>query len=235
MIELINKLSADFQTYPTITEWEKKNQPDENLIYKNGLSVQAKQGLAIINLVNFVMPESKVASTHSSKSVGLPVQMFKIFHYENGGAFVFVRDNFYDIKMSVVSEFPISLDYNFVHRLMSQEEYDIEKNKCIGYSGDRMTEAEKLDDNWIKGWSGCSILRKDNKIWKAQSVSSCYCEGIEKLDLPLEVFKAYEDGKTMFTLSIGTWTKVSYIMDQIYYSVQHGAYEKLNKQREQTE
>ncbi len=235
IMELINKLINDFETYPTITTWEGNNKPDDNLIHKVGLSGQAKAGLAISELVSFDMPEPKVARKHSSKSVGLPVQMFKIFHYNNGGAFVFVRDNFHDIKMCVVSEFPINLDYNLVHTAWTQEEYDAEKKRCIDYDDrgtPRMNKEERKGDFWIKGWNRGTILRKDNRIWKAGCVSSCYCEGINRLNLPSDVFEIYEDNKTMFTLEVYTWSKVAYLMDDIYNSVNHGAYEKLKKQRE---
>ncbi len=233
-MSLIEKLINDFNAYPTITSWEKQNQPDSNLIYKSGLSSQAKSGLAICDLVRFDCPEPRVAETHSSKSVGLPVQMFKLFHYNNGGAFVFIRDNFYNIKMSIVSEFPITLDYDLVHRSMTQEQYDAEKKRCIDYDNrgtPELTEEDKQGDNWVYGWNRNTILRKDNRIWMAECVNSCYCEGINKLKLPNNVFSIYEGGKTEFTLEVYSWSKVAYMLDCMYNSVERGAYEKLKKLR----
>lgn len=224
-------LDSKFNSYPNISDWVKSNQPNSELYYKSGVGRQAKCGLAMQDLVGFEMPEPKVAETHTSKSVGLPVQCFKVHHYTNGGAYVFVRDNFHDIKVSVVSKYPIILNYDVVHRFMTQEEYDAEKLRFLNYSGSRMSEEEKQGDNWIKNWSHNTILRKDDKIWKAYCVYDVYCEGINRIGLPNEVFTVYEEDKSMFTIAMGLWTQVASLMDMIYRSVSHGAYLELEKAR----
>ena len=193
---------------------------------------QLRCAVAAHTLCNGENPPPRIAQYHTSKSNRLPVAAFKVHHYDNGGAYVFVRDNYHDIKLSVLSEFPIHLDYDFVHQKMTQEEYDAEKLRCINYSGDRMSEEEKQGDNWIKGWSGNTILRKDNKIWKAYTVNSCYCEGINGIEeLPNNIFSVYQDGMQNFTIALGSWSQVAYLLDLIYASVNRGAYEKLKKLR----
>jgi hypothetical protein len=229
---MINKLLQDYNSYPLASNWMKANEPSPNLIYNSGVGYQVKQGLAISNIVSFNLDEPKVANTHTSKSCKLPVLMFKIWHYENGGAFCFIRDNFYDIKLSVVSEFPIDMNYSYMHHEMSQKEYDAEKKRCIDYNSKppvSITEEEKEGDKWMDKWSSNKILRKDNKIWKAYSVA--HCEGIEKLDLPSEVFRPYETGHSMFTIATASFAHVAYLLEHIQNNVQHGAYLKLKAAR----
>jgi hypothetical protein len=229
---MINKLLKDYESYPLASEWVKENVPDSNLIYKSGVGNQIKTGLAMTDLVRFELPEPRVASTHNSKSCKLPVLAYKVWHYENGGAICFVRDNFYNIKLSVISEFPISMHYALMHHEMSQEEYNAERQRCIDYDSKgspRLTIAEVTTDLWMKGWSGNKIIRKDNKIWKAYNVNSCYCEGINRLDLPPEVFEPYEDNKSMFTIELASHAHVGYLLEHIHNNVEHGAYLKLKE------
>lgn len=236
---MINKLLNEYESYPLASTWVKENIPDEDLIYKSGVSRQIKAGIAVVNLVRFDLPEPRVASFHISKSCKLPVLVFKVWHYNNGGAFCFVRDNFHDIKLSVVSEFPINIHYSYMHHEMSKEEYDVERQRCIDYynkgSNPRLTVEETSTDLWMKGWSGNRIIRKDNKIWKAYSVSSVYCEGINKLRLPEDVFEPYEESRSMFTIAAASFAHVAYLLEHIHDNVTMGAYDKLKKIRKKNE
>jgi len=235
---MIEQLKTLYNTSPLASNWIKENEPDPNLIYNSGVGHQVKQGIALSNLVRFDLDEPRVAATHRSKSCILPVLMFKVWHYDNGGAFCFIRDNFHDVKLSVVSEFPIDINYNYIHHEMSQEEYDAEKKRCIDYDNKgtpRLTEDEKSGDGWINGWSGNKIIRKDNKIWKAYNVNEVYCEGINRLNLPNEVFRPYEEGYDMFTIAAGSFAHVAYLFEHLQNEIQHKVYLKLKQIRDQND
>lgn len=227
---MIDILLKNYNSYPSASEWLKENAPSQDLIYKSGAERQVKASLSISNLVRFDLPEPRVASYHTSKSVKLPVLAFKIWHYENGGAFCFIRDNFHDVKLSVVSEFPINMHYSYMHHEMTQEEYDAEKKRCIDYNSRppiTISEEEKIDDNWMLKWSHNKIIRKDNKIWKAYGVQEVYCEGINKLKLPREVFRPYETGYTMFTICAASFAHIAYLLEHIENNIQDEVYLKL--------
>ena len=97
-----------------VTAWIRVNEPDENLIYKDGLGKQ----LCFVRdtLCQIFFPDYKerdknlpmVISTHRSKSVLLPVYQIKLKKY---GIEIILRYNFYDWKVSIASKTPIECDF----------------------------------------------------------------------------------------------------------------------------
>lgn len=84
--------------------WFSANIPDEDLIYKNGL---AEQVMFVRDTVSGLISRSyieykrlpKVISTHTSKSVKLPV-----YYFNSAYAKLVLRNNFHDWKVSVDSK-----------------------------------------------------------------------------------------------------------------------------------
>ena len=73
--------------------------------------------------------ESRIVSTHVSKSCSLPVVQFAFPH----GSF-FVRNNFHDISLGVKWDHALHLDYSKIYKRMTWEEYMHEVDRCRGYS-----------------------------------------------------------------------------------------------------
>ena len=97
-----------------VTAWIRVNEPDENLIYANGLGNQVCFVRDILcQLLRSTYEEWRdnpplVISTHYSKSVKLPVFQINLEKY---GIEMVLRYNFYDWKISVKSDKPLDFDY----------------------------------------------------------------------------------------------------------------------------
>lgn len=83
----------------------------------------------------------KIVGYHISKSVKLPVFCLKygILSDKPGETdvefYVFIRDNFYDIKMVVVSDYTMDLPYDLVHHRLTEKQYKEEKQNAINCEG----------------------------------------------------------------------------------------------------
>jgi hypothetical protein len=201
-------------------DWESKNHPDQDLIYKNGLYSELKQFTAISNIVNFKLDEPKIVAKHSSKSVELPVPAYSMDYFSHAKAIVFMRDNFHDIKMSVVSNCNISLPYEEVHSEVSPEQWAEKLARAKNYCGDQYTEEQYASGEWYKTWCHNTILLRDGVMFKAYGVQKVYCEGINRIGiLPNEVFHVYETNKNMFSVSVGSYAKAALILEHISNSL----------------
>lgn len=98
-----------------LQQWANANKPDENLNYKGGYWSQimfVRDRLAPLVSIGLSFEEFQdkaafVISTHRSKSVTLPVYLLE----PPGKGIKFVlRDNFYNWKVSVISERPVKVD-----------------------------------------------------------------------------------------------------------------------------
>lgn len=94
--------------------WLEANKPEDELIYKAGPGDQAALVRRLARLVGRGLPYETICtdvvwviSTHRSKSVTLPV--FEVAR-PDGSLRLVLRDNFYNWKLSVISEVPIDLD-----------------------------------------------------------------------------------------------------------------------------
>ena len=126
-----------------ITTWIRVNEPDENLIYKDGLGKQVCfiRDTIMRNMFYgsiFGKYETKtyddfqpmVINTHRSKSVLLPVMLVNLEKYKIKLIF---RDNFYDWKISVVSKEDINCDFK---GLFSEDDKAINSVYCEGFPKD---------------------------------------------------------------------------------------------------
>ena len=96
-----------------VTEWARENNPDPNLKYRDGWSEQIV--FVRDKLTSMLVGERfdyekyvKVISTHMSKSVKLPVFMIDL---PKIGLTLVLRNNFYDWKVSVMSEKAVANDF----------------------------------------------------------------------------------------------------------------------------
>jgi hypothetical protein len=188
--------------------WAKGTTPDENLIWKAEHPSQVKDLLAIGHLLDLPV---KVVGEHRSKSVRLPIGMFEAGIYTEEKVYFLTRNNFYNLKLVVVSSCPINIDYDVVYTHMTQEQYDKEKRRCYEYCGpkpDRGLPAHKgfreedyETDAWYDDWTSDTLLRVDGKIYRCGTTSAVYYEGINAV-APCQVWQRYEHGRTEFAIEI---------------------------------
>ena len=229
MNELIRNMEDLWRRGQDPAEWGDRTKPRPSLIWKDGhpsqtLVAEVKNLLAMGHLLD--MPV-KVVASHRSKSVELPVGMFRVEVWGDETVYMFTRDNFHDLKITVVSTCPIkALPYHLVHTLWTKERYEEEKRRSFEYcrpnpeknfKGSHDWDPAKYEtDEWYDSWSGGTLLRHEGKIFRCGSVSSCYYEGIERV-LPEEVFQRYEYGRQQFAIEVpGGVVKQMEIMQGIF-------------------
>jgi hypothetical protein len=106
--------------------WFNENHPDDNMVYKSGYSQQCifiRDNISRLFRKN--LKKIEVVSTHTSKSIKLPV-----FHIVIEGVELFMRDNFYGWKVSVNSD----ADWDFPLELFSKPEEQINHIYCEGFA-----------------------------------------------------------------------------------------------------
>lgn len=184
------------------------------------------------------------AGSHTSKSVALPVGLFRANIWGDEEVFFFTRDNFHDLKLVVVASCPIHhLPYEEAHVLWSSERYEEEKKRSYEYqrpkpeknlSGSHnFDEAHYETDAWYSKWSSGSILRDEGEIYRAGSTASCYYEGIERI-LPAEVFVRYERGLQSFAVEVpgSTVPRLMSIMQSVVQSAQKYVMDERRRKEE---
>lgn len=218
----MEKLFKLYEHGTDVKEWELENDPDPELIYKEGLPYQSKAALALSDIVS-KLSQPKVVSYHKSKSVKLPVMMYKFDFYRDCKAICFIRNNFYDIKLSVVSNTSISIPYDLIHGLMTQEDYDKEKKRKVEYSKDYENPEYKTDDWFHNNWTSDKLIRRGKEIWRAYTVHKVYCEGINKIEeLSRDVFEPYHDDAKKFTISLRRYPQLALVLEHISTSLGKG-------------
>ncbi len=98
-----------------LQEWINENKPDEKLIYGDGCGSQSifiRDNIPQIFAKDMdeyksIKDNIMVVSTHTSKSVKLPVFQVTL----SSGLKMILRYNFHDWKVSVISPFPIECDF----------------------------------------------------------------------------------------------------------------------------
>lgn len=123
-----------------VTTWIRVNDPDENLIYRDGLGKQVCMVRDTIMRDIFYRSifgkydgktyenfQPMVISTHRSKSVLLPVMLMNVEKYDIK---IVLRDNFYDWKVSIISENNINCDFK---GLFTENDKPINSIYCEGF------------------------------------------------------------------------------------------------------
>jgi hypothetical protein len=188
-ITMKSKTANIFELYdssPTIDEWAKDNVPDEDLIYRSGVAGQCARAKAVIEIMRLEHgnPDCcRVVSTHTSKSVTLPVIAFRkrIIPY-NFDVIAIFRDNFHDLCCQVVSSHTMDMSLYDLYYPLS-EEYMEEKrqgaleyrNKTSGYWKDKVKPKEEVvyemqmetagNWDWYEKYSGSKVFRADGKFF----------------------------------------------------------------------
>lgn len=226
-------LSALYANGVELAEWGKANVPDKNLIYRNGVADQLRKlgGMAVL-VCDQDDPQPRIVGQHYSKSVKLPVTCFKFTPYNQVAAYCFVRDNFHDIKIVVVSDSPIHIPYHVMYQEWSPERYAAEVERYVGYTKNERP-PEGSDEWFSKDWSHDTILRKDGRIYRTGAHHRVYCEGIDDLGLPDETFKVYEDGMKAFVIETGSYANVALILGLVLRSLEAERYRRI-KERERS-
>jgi len=211
-------LDAIYASGSDLEAWGNANVPNENLIYRSGVASQLRKigGVAAIlpNYSQDACHPPRVVGQHRSKSVGLPVTCFKFAPYGQVSAYCFIRDNFYNTKVVVVSDSPIHIPYHVMYQEWSPEQYAAEVERYVGYTKNERP-AEGSDEWYSKNWSSGTLLRKDGRIYRAGSHQEVYCEGIDDLGLPAGTFKPYEDGMKAFVCEVGSYATVATILEYV--------------------
>ena len=95
-----------------LQDWVKNIVLEDKMLFKGSFSYQIKN---VVDICQELMPNEnaweaiEVYSTHRSKSINLPVFYFKI-----GEAKIWMRDNFYDLNVSVDSPKPVMGDMSSI-------------------------------------------------------------------------------------------------------------------------
>ncbi len=241
-----NNLANLYDNGKDLETWDKENTPDEKLIYSKGMRSQITRISGLANILpnhSDIFNPPKIVGSHSSKSVGLPVSCFKFNPYGQVVAYAFIRDNFYDIKVVVISDSPIHIPYHVMYNEWNQEKYDHEAKRYLGYPGvevigqEKQKEKKELlesgDDWYHTNWAGGRILRKNDRIYQTSSCHEVYCEGINELGLHKEVFKTYEEGMYEFVCAIGSYPTAAKILEYVVKSLEKERY-KRNQERYDT-
>lgn len=211
-----------------LSAWGRTNTPGEDLIWRKGVDQQIQKIEGVAAVLPGTNDPPRVVGSHTSKSVKLPVTCFRFNLYNQVEAYAFVRDNFHNIKVVVISDSPIHMPYELVHAEWSQERYDEEVKSFREYTGGEVSDT----DDWYREWSSGSILRKDGRIYRAGSHQKVYCEGIDDLGLPDDVFKPYEEGSQGFVCEIGSYATVAMILEHVVRSLEQERYRRWEKERE---
>jgi len=126
----ISKLPDWQQTEPMahLQAWFNENHPKKEMIWKEGYSRQIM--FVRDNFMKFfhkTLVKMEVISTHTSKSIKLPV-----YRVEIEGIEFIMRDNFHDWKVSVDSKTKLKLPLE----LFSYPDKQIEKHYCEGFNNE---------------------------------------------------------------------------------------------------
>ncbi len=208
----MDELLQVYREAPQLDKWASRNVPEDDMCWKMAALRQVEMFTAFTKIARDLEELPRVVQTHRSKSIELPVILWKL----DDRGFIIVRDNFHDLKIVVVSAQPVELPYDLVHQRVTQKEYDTEKMRSLRYCVKTEGVGPEYDgDDWIKEWSHSRILRKDGLIYKASDISPCYCEGIDRLPLGSEVFHPYETGRSEFGVECGLSGHAAHLLEEI--------------------
>jgi hypothetical protein len=198
---MTQEIATIWDASPTPEQWAASNQPSDTLLWKDGLPRQVKDLLAIGHLVNVPV---RVAGYHTSKSVRLPVGLFRLEVYGEETVYFFTRNNFYNVKAVVISSCPLTVDYGLVHDEMTVEQLAAERQRAYDYqSKNAKFDPTPFDtDAWIEDWCHDSIHRSGGKVYRCGTTTSCYFEGMEEAGVPRAAFKRYEHGRSMLAVEV---------------------------------
>ena len=120
-------------------DWLNENEPGEQMLWKGAAENQCQEFLKIARELQPGL-EPLVVETHTSKSIKLPVVVIDGKY----GKF-YLRDNFHDVNLCVLWDFPPDLQLADVYRELDWDWYTEKMKKCEDYSWSGWSQ-EELDD-----------------------------------------------------------------------------------------
>lgn len=202
------------------TQWAQDTTPNTNLLWKAGHPSQVKDLLAMGHLLNLPV---RVVGQHRSKSVGLPVGMFRADVWNEEVVYFITRNNFHDLKIVVAATCPIHISYDVIHRHMTADELGVEKRRSYEYcKTHRDFDPSKYEtDAWFDSWCHDTLLRVDGEIYRCGTTHPVYYEGMKQAGLPGSAFHRYEHGRQTFAAEVrGGSLEMLRIMQAVRTSVQ---------------
>lgn len=158
-----------FNSYPTAEQWLSEHPPPrQELIYRDG---QAAQLVAMLQIAGSLNVAVRFPSTHTSKSVDLPVAAYLLAP----NVVAFMRHNFYDVNVAIQSAHPLGLTCAQLYPEVSHEWYEDQKTRAANYSGADAYDFSSLD--WYSQWSNGRLIEENSKLYRADH---CFLEGIWK-------------------------------------------------------
>lgn len=208
---------------PSLARWAEANAPAPSNFFCDAALEQFEH---FVTLGQRIGRSPVVVSTHRSKSLTLPVVLYR------GAVNIFLRDNFHDVNLCAVSAEPFSYTFAEVYgEPLPPSWYWKEMNRCADYTWKGWTEDQIRDPNvrsvqvrhdaghfyeskastekkerWLRrlkdqswyeqDWSGGRLFRDDRGFYHAPQA---FREGMSA-GSP----EAYEPGCTSFTVAV-TW------------------------------
>ncbi len=236
----MKKLLQLYNESPTIDEWTKDNEPDDNLIYKGGFATQSQKFSAISCLMGLELP--RVVSHHTSKSVKLPVAGYLFERPYDLQVLELVRDNFYDLNCTIMSNHEMEMNLKDIYEQVSREWLEEERSRALKYVGKLPFEvpgvSKDMRDNCIKDyrtiaedkgygwystdWSSGKIIEYEGEFFKAETA---FWEG--NPGTPINFYEGVPAKDFTFT---GDYTKVARVLQLVLSSgVVNKAYKAFDK------
>lgn len=117
--------------YPLLLQWQRNWEIDDKMLWKK--SAEKQTCFVRDNLCRGLLHTPVfVVSTHTSKSIRLPVYRFRM----HNGILVTARENFYGWVVSIKSPFPVNLPDDLVHGDGANNNEDISSCYCEGFKED---------------------------------------------------------------------------------------------------
>jgi len=121
----MSEMTSEQEAPPSIARWRKDNPIKDKMSWRGGAEYQYDFFQEVIPALLDVDAEAvQVASTHTSKSIKLPV-----VHFNLHGAKITMRHNFHDVKVSVDSPAALTLPGGRTAEFLSYLHYDKEGNE----------------------------------------------------------------------------------------------------------
>ena len=115
--------------YPLLLQWMRSSEIDDSMCWKNA----AERQMCFVRDVlctNLLQVPVFVVSTHTSKSILLPVYRFRL----QNGIIVTARENFHGWVVSIKSPFVVNLPEDLVHG--DEKNGDVTHSYCEGFKED---------------------------------------------------------------------------------------------------
>lgn len=142
-----------------LEEWVANNYPDSDLIWKESAVNQFKTFRQLGEAIEWT---PCVEGYHTSKSCKLPVICFDFLDKLK----IYIRDNYYDANIAVVSDIPLDLKYDYIYIPRDYDWYLEEINRKQDYCWKNWTE-EEINDPRI---SRVENVRSDgSKYWSSDA------------------------------------------------------------------